>query len=235
VVSEPPLMPMVSQSKVYRIVKQVIPSPRGALQAWVQLVAGLFGYGVAIPLMIQSGLGLGPWDAFHVGLHNLTGMTVGVASIAVGAVIVLASLRLDVRPGPGTVANMVLIGVFIDLILPFTPAARTSINGLGYYLIGILLVGLSTGMYMGARLGSGPRDGLMVGISRLGGWPVRRVRTFIELSALTGGWLMGGTIGVGTVLFALLVGPVTQLGLELFGVLPAASTPADLPIEPVAP
>jgi hypothetical protein len=207
------------------MVKQVIRSPSGVARAWVQLVAGLFGYGIAIPLMIESGLGLGPWDAFHVGLHNLSGITVGMASIGVGVVIVLGSLRLGIRPGPGTLANMVLIGVFIDLVLPFTPSASGWVSGFGYYLVGIALVGLSTGMYMSAGLGSGPRDGLMVGISRLGGWPVRRVRMFIEVSALAGGWLMGGAIGVGTILFALLVGPATQIGLELFGVLPSRSTP----------
>lgn len=187
---------------------------------WTQLIVGLFGIGVAIPLMIRSGLGLGPWDAFHVGLHNITGITVGTASILVGLVIVLGSVRLGIRPGPGTIANMVLIGIFIDLAMPFVPEAEGWLIGVGYYLVGIGLVGLSTGMYMGARLGDGPRDGLMVGISRRQGWPVRRVRTIIELSALGGGWAMGGAIGLGTVLFALLAGPATQYGLELFGVIP---------------
>lgn len=188
--------------------------------AWVQLLGGLFGFGIAVPLMLRSNLGLGPWDAFHVGLHNLTGMTVGTAIIVVGAAIVAGSVWLGIRPGPGTLANMVLVGIFIDLVLPHVPAANGWLAGLAYYGIGIALVGLSTGMYMGAGLGNGPRDGLMIGISRLKGWPVRRVRTFMELTVLAAGFAMGGAIGVGTVLFALLVGPATQTGLELFGVVP---------------
>lgn len=172
--------------------------------------------------MIRSGLGLGPWDAFHVGIHNLTGMTVGTASILVGLVIVLASLPLGVRPGSGTIANMVLIGIFIDLILPVVPEAAGGLLGLGYYVVGIGLAGLATGMYIGAGLGSGPRDGLMLGLSSLRGWPVRRVRMMIELSALGAGWVMGGPVGVGTVLFALLIGPAVQVGLRLFGVGPPA-------------
>ncbi|HUE97578.1 MAG TPA: hypothetical protein VMN39_13035 [Longimicrobiaceae bacterium] len=194
------------------------PTPRGPAR-WGQLILGLLGFGVAVPLMIRSGLGLGPWDAFHVGIHNLTGITVGTASIVVGLVIVLASYPLGVRPGSGTVANMVLIGVFIDLVLPRIQDASGWWVGLGYYAVGIGLAGLSTGMYIGAGLGSGPRDGLMIGLSSLRGWPVRRVRTFIELSALAAGWAMGGAVGIGTVLFAVAIGPAVQVGLQLFGVI----------------
>lgn len=196
---------------------------------WAQLLVGLFGYGVAVPLMIRSGLGLGPWDAFHVGIHNLTGISVGVASILVGLLIVIGSLRLGVRPGPGTIANMVLIGVFIDLIMPFIPEAGGWQLGLAYFLVGILLSGVATGMYIGAGLGSGPRDGLMLGVSRLRGWPVRRVRTGIEMLALVAGWGMGGTVGVGTVLFAVAIGPAVQVGLQLFGALPPV---VPLPVAP---
>lgn len=213
------------------MVRQAFRSPGGAARAWAQLVLGLCGFGIAVPLMIASGLGLGPWDAFHVGLHELTGMSVGTASIVVGVAIVLGSLRLGIRPGPGTLANMVLVGVFIDLALPHMPRASGWVAGLGYYLIAITLVGLSTGMYIGAGLGSGPRDGLMVGISRLTGLQFRRVRLFIELSALAGGWAMGGTIGVGTILFAILVGPAIQFGLELFGVLPGSARGRPDPFE----
>jgi uncharacterized protein len=200
--------------------------------AWLQLVGGLFGFGVAVPLMIHSGLGLGPWDAFHVGIHYLTGMTVGTASILVGLVIVGGSLHLGIRPGPGTIANMILVGVFIDLVLPFVPDARSWQVGLLYYGVAIVLIGLSTGMYMGARLGNGPRDGLMLGLSLSRGWPVRRVRTVIELTALAGGWGMGGAIGVGTVLFALTAGPATQAGLQLFGVIPRTPAPVPERIDP---
>lgn len=203
---------------------------RRTLQRWVQLVVGLFGFGVAVPLMIQSGLGLGPWDAFHVGIHTLTGITVGMASILVGVVIVAASYPLGIRAGAGTVANMVLIGVFIDLVLPRLPEANGWWMGLGYYAAGIALAGLATGMYIGAGLGSGPRDGLMMGLSALGGWPVRRVRTGIELAALAGGWAMGGAVGPGTLFFAVAIGPAVQVGLQIFRALPP---PVD--IEPANP
>jgi uncharacterized protein len=204
--------------------------PRRPAGAWIQLFAGLSGFGLAIPLMIRSGLGLGPWDAFHVGIHMLTGVTVGTAIIGIGFLIVLGSLKLGIRPGPGTVANMVLVGIFIDLVLPHVPDASGWQTGLLYYVTGIALMGLSTGMYMGARLGNGPRDGLMLGLSLRHGWPVRRVRTAIEVTALTAGWAMGGAIGVGTVLFAIASGPATQLGLQLFGVIPAR-VPARAPLD----
>lgn len=189
---------------------------------WLQLVGGLFGYGIAVALMIRSGLGLGPWDAFHVGLHQLTGLTVGTVSILVGLLIVLGTLVLGGRPGAGTLANMVLIGVFIDLLLPRVPDAPGWSWGLAYYGAAVALAGFSTGMYIGAGLGNGPRDGLMLGISHHTGWPAGRVRTGIEMTVLAAGWLLGGSIGVGTVLFTVAIGPSVQWGLRLFGVLPPA-------------
>src|SRR3712207_2023136 len=142
-----------------------------SLRAWMQLMVGLFGYGLAVALMIASQLGLGPWDAFHVGLHKLTGMSVGVASIVAGLVLLIGTWFIGVRPGPGTVANMILIGVFIDLILPWLPPASSWLWGLVYHVSGILICGISTGFYIGAGLGKGPRDGLMIGLSQRTGWP----------------------------------------------------------------
>ncbi|MHB1223928.1 MAG: YczE/YyaS/YitT family protein [Gemmatimonadaceae bacterium] len=182
---------------------------------------GLFGYGVAIVFMIQSRLGLGPWDAFHVGISRLTPLSIGVASIVTGLAILVGSRLLGARIGAGTLANMVLIGVFIDLLLPHVPQARGWMMGLAYYLPALAMIGLCTGMYIAARLGSGPRDGLMLAVADRTGWPVRRVRTLIELSALGAGWAMGGQVGVGTVLFAAAVGPAAQWGLRLFGVIGA--------------
>jgi uncharacterized protein len=191
-----------------------------------QLMVGLLGFGVAVPLMIRSGLGLGPWDAFHLGIHRLTGMSVGTASILVGLVIIVGTLKLGVRPGIGTVANMLVIGIVIDLILPLLPHARGWPMGFGYFTFGVLLAGFATGMYMGAGLGNGPRDGMILGISLARGWPFRRVRTIVEMTVLTVGWAMGGTVGVGTLLFALTIGPVTQRSLQLFGAIPATAVPA---------
>jgi uncharacterized membrane protein YczE len=196
-----------------------------SLRAWVQLMVGLFGYGLAVSLMIASHLGLGPWDAFHVGLHNLTGMSVGVASIVAGLVLLIGTWFIGVRPGPGTIANMIMIGVFIDLILPWLPPATTWLWGLVYHVSGILICGLSTGFYIGAGLGKGPRDGLMIGLSQRAGWSVGRVRTLIELVVLVLGVLMGGTIGIGTLLFALGIGPAAQWGMRVCGALEERPVP----------
>jgi uncharacterized protein len=186
------------------------------VRRWARLLGGLGIFGFAIALMIRAEIGLGPWDAFHVGLHLLTGISVGGASILAGLAIVCCTVWIGVRPGPGTLANMVLVGVFLDLMLPLVPAAGGWIDGVGYFIAGVALCGVATGMYISAGLGEGPRDGLMVGMSRRTGWPVGRVRTVIELSVLGSGWLMGGQIGFGTVLFALTIGTSVQWGLRLF-------------------
>lgn len=184
---------------------------------WAQLVLGLFVYGLACALMIQSEFGLGPWDAFHVGLHRLTGMSVGAASIVVGLAIVGGTWYIGVRPGPGTLANMVLIGVFIDLLLPLLPPATGWLRP-AYHSAGTVLTGLATGLYIAPGLGKGPRDGMMLGIAARTGWPVGRVRTVIELTVLVLGWALGATIGFGTIVFALGIGPATEWGLRLFRV-----------------
>lgn len=205
------------------------------IAAWLtrclQLVAGLFCYGVAVALMIHSGLGLGPWDAFHVGLHQHIGLTVGAVSILVGLIIVVGTLFLGIRPGPGTLANMVLVGVFMDLLMPWVPDAPHWGWGVAYYALAIALAGLATGMYIGAGLGKGPRDGMMLAITHHSGWPVGRVRTVIEFSVLLAGWLLGGSIGLGTLLFTITIGASVQWGLKLFGVVstPPAASPVPRP------
>lgn len=190
-------------------------------------MVGLLGFGLAVALMIRSELGLGPWDAFHVGLHNLTGITVGTASILAGMVIVGGSLLVGVRPGPGTLVNMVMIGVFMDLLLPHVPAAPSWAWGGAYYAVALVLAGVSTGLYIAPRLGAGPRDGLVVGLSQRTGWPVRRVRTLVEVGVLGAGWAMGGAVGIGTVIFSLSIGPSMQWGMQMFGLIapPAADVP----------
>ena len=202
-------------------IRAIAAAPRSLLARWVQLLVGLFGFAGAIAVMIRSGLGLGPWDAFHVGLHRLTGISVGTASILTGIVIVGISMMLKARPGPATVANMVLIGIFTDLLLKVLPPAAGIMIGLPYHLGGIALIGLSSGMYLGARLGAGPRDGLMTALAARSGWSIARTRTVIELSVLGLGWAMGGKLGLGTVMFAIGVGPSVQWGMRLFGLLPA--------------
>lgn len=182
-------------------------------------------FGVVIAMMLQSGLGLGPWDAFHAGVSRLTGISIGQASIIVGIVVLAGSMAMGVRPGIGTLANMILVGMATDLAYPLVPPAASLgggiLTGLLYYVVAIGVGGYATGMYIGARLGAGPRDGLMVGLSARFGWPVRRVRTCIELGALVAGWGMGARLGVGTVLFMLGIGPATQWGMRRFGLVRA--------------
>lgn len=197
---------------------------RPAWSRWLQLMAGIAVFGLSIPLMIQSGLGLGPWDAFHFGLHRLTGMSVGLAIIIVGIVIVGATCLIKVRPGPGTIVNMILIGVFADVAMLFVPAATSWLSAGLMFAAGVFLTAFATGMYIGAGLGKGPRDGLMIGISQMTGWKVGRVRTGIEVAVLGIGWAMGGIVGVGTLVFALTIGPATQWSLKLFGMSSTGAT-----------
>jgi uncharacterized protein len=189
---------------------------------FIQLVLGLAGWGLGIALFIRSRLGLGPWDAFHYGLHVQTGITVGTAIIVAGFVIVCLNAALGIRPGLATVLNMVLIGVFTDLLLGVLPDATSFAAGVAYFAFAIPLVGLCTGAYIGAGFGHGPRDGLMMALTVRTGWSVRRIRTLIELSVLGLGWLMGGVIGIGTVIVAVSIGPAVQWGMRLFGAAPPA-------------
>jgi uncharacterized protein len=130
--------------------------------------------------------------------------------------IILGTTLMGERPGFGTIANMVLIGVFMDLLLPVVPSAERLASGLAYFGVGVGLCGIATGMYIAAGLGKGPRDGLMVGLSQRTGWPVRRVRTALEVGVLALGWIMGGKIGLGTLIFTLTIGHSAQWGLQLF-------------------
>jgi uncharacterized protein len=196
-------------------------------------MTGLALFGFAVALMIRSNLGLGPWDAFHVGLHTLTGMTVGMASIVVGVVIVAASWFIGVRPGPGTVVNMVGVGLFIDLMLPIVPNAPGLWAAFGYFAVAIVVCGFASGLYIGAGLGKGPRDGLMIGLSQRFDVRVGRLRTGCELFVLLCGWLMGGTVGIGTVIFAVTIGPAMQWGLQVFGMSATGLRPGDPVVEPV--
>lgn len=198
------------------------PSRLSLVTRFGQLNLGLLGWGLGIVLFIRSHLGLGPWDAFHYGLHVQTGITVGMASIVAGFAILLITSMLGMRPGVATVLNMILIGVFIDALLPVVPDAPNTVAAVAYFAAAIPLVGISSGLYIGAGFGHGPRDGLMVLLSLRTGWPIRRIRTLIELAVLLLGWLMGGVVGVGTVIIALTIGPSVQWGLRLFGALPAA-------------
>lgn len=180
----------------------------------VQLYVGLALYGLGIALQVSSGLGNDPWDVFHQGLSRRFGLSIGVWIIIAGAVVMLAWIPLRQRPGIGTISNVVLIGVFADLFLWLLPAPDALAARSAYLVIGVLAGGVATGCYIGAGLGPGPRDGLMTGIAARG-HSVRVVRTGIELTVLAAGWLLGGTVGVGTLLYALAIGPLTHVFLPM--------------------
>ncbi len=178
-----------------------------------QLLAGLVLYGWSMAMMVRSRLGLDPWDVFHYGLARHVPLTFGQVTIVVGAVVLLAWIPLRQRPGIGTILNILVIGVAADLGLsamssPGALWARTLL-----LVGGIVLNGLAGGLYVGAHLGPGPRDGLWVALTRRYSLSIRLVRTVIELSVLGVGWLMGGVVGIGTVLYALSIGHLNQFFL----------------------
>jgi uncharacterized membrane protein YczE len=172
--------------------------------------------GAGIALLIRSGLGAAPWDVFHLGLHRATGLGVGVATTLTAVAALLLALVWGVPPGLGTVVNLLLLGICIDAALAMLPAAAGAVSAVGYLAAGLLLFGLGTGLYLSAEAGSGPRDSLMVAIARRRHWPVWRARLLLELLALSAGVALGAGAGVGTLVYALAIGPVAQWGITLF-------------------
>jgi len=176
-----------------------------------QLLTGLVLYGVSMGLMIRGGLGLDPWDVFHSGVTSHVPLSFGMVVTLVGFVVLLAWIPLRQRPGLGTVANVLVIGAATDatLALTHTPDdlwVRLALTFVG----GVLGNGLAGAMYIGAQLGPGPRDGLMTGISRRTGLSIRLVRTVQEIAVVTVGFALGGSVGLGTVVYALAIGPIVQ-------------------------
>jgi uncharacterized membrane protein YczE len=183
----------------------------------VQLYAGLALYGISMALMIESSLGLNPWDVLHQGLTNLTGLSFGTVTILVGAGVLLLWIPLRQRPGLGTVSNVIVIGLVVDAALALLPAGGSLPARIALLAGGILLNGVATGLYLGARFGPGPLDGLMTGyVARRPGRSIRLVRTVIEVTVLAVGWLLGGTVGVGTVAYAMAIGPLAHIFVPLF-------------------
>lgn len=181
----------------------------------VQLYAGLLLYGVSSSLLVLARLGLDPWDVFHQGLARHSHIAIGTWVIIVGAAVLLLWIPLRQRPGIGTLSNAVLIGVVMDLILGHVHPPHLLAARIACMVGGVFLCGVATGMYIGAGLGPGPRDGLMTGLAARG-HSIRVVRTALELTVLLTGWLLGGTVGVGTVLYALAIGPLAHVFVPLF-------------------
>lgn len=197
------------------------PAPSSALlwtRRGVQLVVGLAFYGFGIGLMVRAGIGVAPWDVLAQGITAQTGLPFGVVVNIVGAFVLLLWIPIRQKPGLGTVANVLLIGPFAQLLLLAVPQQHEPILQGLVFAGGLLLVGIATGLYVGARLGPGPRDGLMTGLHARTGRPIWVVRTGIEISVLIVGFLLGGQVGIGTLAFALLIGPIVNLTLPLLRV-----------------
>jgi len=185
-----------------------------------QLYAGLVLYGVSMALMVRSSLGVMPWDVLHQGLSRRLGWSLGSVTIVVGALVLLAWIPLRERPGLGTLSNVVVVGVAVDAVLAVLPAPGELPGRAAFAAAGILLNGVATAAYIGVRLGPGPRDGLMTGLVRRTGGPLGPIRTAIEVTVVLTGWLLGGTLGVVTVLYALSIGPLVHLLLPRFALTP---------------
>ncbi len=197
-----------------------------------QLWIGQVLYGLSMDLMVRADLGLDPWDVLHQGLSRHLGVSMGVVVIGVGAVVLLLWIPLRQWPGVGTVSNVVLVGAAFDVLLPLVPVPHELLLRAAYLVVGVLICGVATGMYISVGWGAGPRDGLMTGLARRTGWSVRVTRTGLELSVLAVGFLLGGTVGVGTVVFAVLIGPASQLSLRIFGYEPRSIEPESIVLDP---
>lgn len=197
--------------------------PNTRLMCWriLRLQLGLFLFACSIATMLEAKIGLDPWSSFHEGASAQLGCSFGTVVVCTGLLLIsLSWFVLRVRPGIGTVCNMLFIGPWLDLLRTFEwfPRHAAGLQGALQFLCGLLLCGLATVTYIGARLGAGPRDGFNMGLARRLDHSLRRTRVTVELVVLGLAWLLGGSIGLGTVMFALLMGPIMQTSLRVFGV-----------------
>jgi uncharacterized membrane protein YczE len=191
-------------------------SPAVVLPRLPGLLVGLVLFGVGIALMARAGLGLGPWEVFHQGIALLTGLQLGTVSILVGIPVMAAWYPLGERPGVGTILNIAIIGTATNVAMDLIPAAQDLPVQVVMMLAGVGTIAVGSGLYLASDLGPGPRDGLMTGLHLRFGWSIRRARTGIELGVLVLGFVLGGTIGIGTIVFALGIGPAVQVALRVF-------------------
>jgi len=192
-----------------------------------QLLVGLFLYGVAIAMMVQAGIGVSPWDVLTQGIARQTGLPFGLVTNLVGLLVLVLWIPIRQRPGLGTLLNVLLIGPSAQLGLWLLPVAQELWEQVALFAGGLAMLAIATGLYIGAGFGPGPRDGLMTGIHRRWGWRLWIVRTSIEVTVLAIGWLLGGNVGVGTVLFALLIGPMVNVTIPFLTVPIAPTVVAD--------
>ena len=187
-----------------------------------QLLAGLSLYGIADGLLLRAALGVDPWDVLHQGLSRTLGLEVGDWTIIVGLIVMMGWIPLRQRPGIGTVANIFVVGLAVNLTLMLVSEPRSIFVRSALLGVSVPLIAVATGMYIGSSLGPGPRDGLMTGIASMG-HSIRVVRTGLELAVLAAGWALGGNIGIGTLLYAIAIGPLVHV------MLPALALPRPLP------
>ena len=181
-----------------------------------RLNIGLMFYGLGLAMIVEAQIGLPPWDVFAKGISIQLGITYGIASVIVSALVLIAWIPLKVKPGIGSILNAILIGLWSDVFIPHIPKLESYWANLGIFLLGMVIVATATGIYITSYLGSGPRDGLMIGTQKLLGWPLWQIRTMYEVLVLIIGWLMGGQVREGTLIFAVCIGVLMQWSLKLF-------------------
>jgi uncharacterized membrane protein YczE len=183
----------------------------------LRCLAGLVLCGVGIATIIAAHLGVAPWDVLHQGISDRIGLPIGTVILLLGVVVLTLWWPLGIRPGVGTILNAALIGVFVDLTDLGLPDARGVAAQISYLVVGIAAIGVGSGLYIGAGLGPGPRDGLMTGIAARG-FSLRATRTVLEIGVLVAGWLLGGSVGIGTAAFAVAIGPIVHVALPRLAV-----------------
>ncbi|HWK20880.1 MAG TPA: hypothetical protein VNR37_08975 [Microbacteriaceae bacterium] len=189
---------------------------RLAVRRATQLILGLVAYGAGVGLMVIAAVGVSPWDVLAQGVARVTTLDFGLATILISGVVLLLWIPLRQRLGIGTLANAVMVGAVAQLVLWFVPAPEEIWIRALVFAGGLAMVAVATGLYIGAELGPGPRDGLMTGIVARTGWPVWVVRTGIEITVVAIGWALGGNVGIGTIAFALLIGPMVHVTMPWF-------------------
>ena len=197
-----------------------MPRSLHAVRRLVQLLTGLFLFGFAAAMMLKASLGVDPWTVFAEGLHVTWGWGFGWIVVISSGVVLLLWIPLRQIPGLGTVLNALLVGPSMEVGLALVDAPELLVHKIVLFAAGLLMMGIASGFYIGAGFGPGPRDGLMVGINARFGWPLWAARTTVEVIVLSIGWFLGGTVGVGTVIFALMIGPLAQRAIKVYRIGP---------------
>jgi uncharacterized membrane protein YczE len=179
------------------------------------LIIGLMIFGLGEALLVAAGVGVSPWTVFAEGLTNVTGWSLGFATFVISAAVLLLWIPLKQTPGIGTILNAIIIAMVLEYVLPFLPTFETYVANAVFALIGVLVTGFGGAIYLIANLGPGPRDGLMAGLQTVTHQPIAIVRICLELTVVAIGWALGGTLGLGTILFALGIGPAIAIGMQI--------------------